>query len=191
MQTTDITQFKDERPLLMKSGLVHWIKPQTAEKIQSVLSQQTSHTFIRISELNITITTAEVEGVYTMEQYEDLTRIKQGMFQCAYRKWHGKKEECQCKRELLQKQREREKQEQDERDNRPLTPEEQAASRERFTKMNEIAALEKPGSVMSQMYHKHNTRGKFIRRSTVEEWEKKTGLKASPDLAIEPLAIKK
>lgn len=97
---------KDQNPVVMKSGLIHWVSIETANRIQEALGLQNGHSFIKITELGITINSAQIEGVYTFDQYEDLVKAKQGMWQCEYRKWHGKKEECQCRADLWRKHRE-------------------------------------------------------------------------------------
>lgn len=186
--STELQPYKDERPIVMKGGLVHWVLPVTWEKISELLATQTAHRFIRISELNITINTAEVEGTYTMEQYQDLCKVKQGMWQCEYRNWHNKgKRECECAREWRQKQAEEERKKKEAEDNRPLTDEERKANAEAFRKMSEKAALDgKPDSIFRQAYMKGNRSGKVIRRSTIAEWEKEKKQKAdTAGLAID------
>ena len=103
MSETSIEVRKDSRPILMKSKLVHWVSIPTAERLQAQLQSQNAHNFVRIAELGITINTAEVEGVYGIDQYEKLSKINQGMWECQYRAWHQKKEQCFCAREIARK----------------------------------------------------------------------------------------
>lgn len=174
----------DELPILMKSGLVHWIKIPTWEKISNALATQEGHGFIRISELgNIVINTAQVEGAYTMQQFEDHCKVKEGQWQCAYRVWHPKRGECQCKAEFYKKERERKERAQREEQERPQTPEERAAAAESLRKMGERSAL-KPGSIFRSSYKVGNLKGKYIRRSTIIEWEKENGPADVEGLAI-------
>lgn len=121
---TDLIPYQGKKPIVMKSGLVHWVSDPTAERLQQQLQTQKAHTFVRLQELSITINTAEVEGVYTMEEYENISKVKQGMWQCEYNVWHNKgKRECECRSEFYkrsaQARRAREKAD----DNRPLTAE--------------------------------------------------------------------
>lgn len=177
----------DELPILMKSGLVHWIKIPTWEKISNALATQEGHQFIRISELgNIVINTSQVEGAYTMQQFEDHCKVKEGQWQCAYRVWHPRRGECQCKSEYIRKQREAEKRRQEAEDNKPQTPEEKEASRAAFLLSDERAALKgPPGNMWRQRYVKGGRSGRMIRRSTITAWEKETGQKADvSDLAV-------
>lgn len=182
----EITPFKDERPILMKSGLVHWVTPATWDRISQALATQEAHRFIRIAELNLTINSAEIEGAYTIEQYQDWCKVKEGQWQCAYRKWHLKKGECTCEREWREKERrDREARERAEND-RPLTDEERARNAESFRKSNEIMVLDKPDSFFRQSFIKGSRSGRKMRRSTIQEWEKKNGREANVHgLAIE------
>lgn len=167
----------DERPILMKSGLVHWVKIKTWEKISNVLADQQGHQFISIAELGgIVINSAQIEGAYTIDQYQDHCRVKEGQWQCAYRVWHPKKGECQCKQDFYRKQREEEAKRKEAEDNKPLTPEEQERNRDAFRRMSEKAALDgQPGNIFRTSYSIGNKSGKSIRRSTIKEWEKEKG----------------
>lgn len=163
----EIQPYKEEKPVMMKGGLVHWVTPETWTKIDQLLVDQTNHQFIRIKELGITINTAEVEGTYTIKQYEDYEKVKQGMWQCLYRNWHNKgKKECDCKADFYKRQRQAEEEKEREEMMRPLTPEEEERSRKALRRVKEFMVLngtfgQKPGEA--------------IRRSTIVEWEQETG----------------
>lgn len=104
----DIIPYTERMPLLMKSGVVHWLDKELGERLQKQLETQTAHSFVKLRALNITINTAEVEGVYTMDQYESIEKARQGMWQCSYGQWHNKgKRECECRREYFNQQREK------------------------------------------------------------------------------------
>lgn len=177
----------DELPILMKSGLVHWIKIPTWEKISTALATQEGHGFIRIAELgNIVINTSQVEGAYTMQQFDDHCKVKEGQWQCSYRIWHPRRGECQCKSEYIRKQREAEKRAKDAEDNKPQTPEEIEANRAAFLLSDERAALNSgPTGMWRTRYVKGSRSGRTMRRSTITAWEKETGRTADvSDLAI-------
>lgn len=178
--STEITQFEDKRVILMKSGLIHWVTKDTADKMAEHLANQSGHSFLRIKELDVTINTAEVEAVYNHQQYTDLCRVKSGEWQCSYGKWHLKKGECQCKQEWQREQERKRKAKEDEENNRPQTPEERERSREAVLKMAEMAALD-GSSIFETRFLKGRREAKAIRLSTIEEWEKKNGRK--PDLS--------
>lgn len=121
----ELTPFEGKQPIVMKGGLVHWVTADTGTKIQDVLRNQQSHSFMKINELGIVINTAEVEGVYTMSEYEDICKIKQGMWQCEYRNWHNKgKKECNCKKEAWDRARKAKEVAARKENERELTPEE-------------------------------------------------------------------
>lgn len=105
IMSTELVPFENKRPVVMKGGLVHWVGEDTAQRIQGALQAQRAHSFMKITELDITINTAEIEGVYTMEQYEDIAKVKQGMWQCEFRIWHKRREECECRVEAKSKMR--------------------------------------------------------------------------------------
>ena len=92
---------KAQKIILMKSGLIFWINSDTAEKISRHLSNQTAHSFITITELNNkSLNSAEMEGVYGQEEYDDLQKLKQRMYKCSFNNWHKKNEECRCEEEI-------------------------------------------------------------------------------------------
>lgn len=130
--TTDLATTDNTLPVLMKSKIVHWVTPDTHVRIQQQLQSQGAHTFMRISELGVTINTSEIEGAYTREQYEDLMRMRAGMTQCIYRRWHGRKEDCDCRERIRRETTEATRERQQLEDNRPLTEEERAHNLKRI-----------------------------------------------------------
>lgn len=186
--TNEIAQYQEKWFILMKSGLIHWVSKDTGEKASEHLANQSGHSFIRIKELNnISINTAEMEGVYDHQTYENLCRVKSGEWQCSYGKWHMKKGECQCKAEYYKEQERKRKEKEDADANRPLTPEEQEKSRDSMTRMSEMSCLDSDrAGIFRQMFAKGNRSGRYLRRKTIEEWEKKNGRKADLEgLALE------
>lgn len=133
--TQELQIRKDQQPVLMKSLLIHWVSIDTAERLQEALSRQNGHTFVKVSELGITINTAQIEGVYTLDQYADIVKIKQGMWQCEYKKWHERNHKCECKAEMWRQQEKALKEAREIAENRELSPEEFARMRQ---KMNEL-----------------------------------------------------
>ena len=181
----------DERPILMKGGLVHWLKIERWEKLSEILAKQEGHQFIKIPELGgIVINTAQIESTLTIPQFEDHCRVKEGQWQCAYRVWHPRKGECQCKSEYFRKQREDEKKRREADENKPQTPEEREVSHAAFRLSDERAALNSiPGGIWRQRYMQGSRSGKILRRSTITAWEKETGRPADvADLSIDEKA---
>ena len=137
--STDNHEIEQKKlPIVMKSGLVHWILPETWQRVGDALASQTAHRFIKITELaGITINTAEVEAVYTMEQFMDMDKVKQGMWQCAWKKWHPRKGVCECGIEAAKAEKQKKQDEEDAAARKPLTPEQHAAERKA---MDEVRA---------------------------------------------------
>jgi len=180
--TTELqTKVQDKKPVMMKGGLVHWVKEETWDRIGEILANQKGHQFMKISELGITINTAEIDGVYTIKQYQDMCRIKEGMWQCEYGTWHNKgKRECQCREEAQKKRKQIEDEKRREAENRPLTQQELERRKETLKKVSEEGALKQAqkgmeSGVFYQMYRIGNRNRKKIRRSTITEWIKKNG----------------
>lgn len=180
---TELSIYKESKAIIMKSGLVHWVTKETGEKVANHLGAQEAHGFLKITELGITINSAEIEGVYGHEQYEDQVRVKEGQWQCAYRRWHLKKGECRCKIEIARE--EAQKRERDARaQEKPPTPEERAAHQEALKRMSEEGALK--GGFLWQLYLKGNKTDRKIRRSTIRRWEAEHGeVKGIEELAID------
>lgn len=103
MTTQEIDIYKDKHFIMLKSGLTFDISPETATRVEQVLAGGEGHRFIKLTEANATINTAEVEGVYTKAQYDDLSKLKQKMWQCSHRVWHKQREECECGRLVKEK----------------------------------------------------------------------------------------
>lgn len=124
----EVTPFEGKNAIVMRNKLVHWVSAETGEKLQQQLVGQQAHSFIKLKELGLTINSADVSGVYTVQQYEDMQKIEQGMRQCTFGKWHGRREECQCAHERRKAHDEAMRRAAYMRDNRELTDEERAAS---------------------------------------------------------------
>jgi hypothetical protein len=188
--TTALDTPRNELPIVMKGGLVHWVKEETWRKISQILETQTAHGFIRIRELDVTLNSADIEGAYTLAQYGDIEKVKQGMWQCAYRNWHNKgKRECDCAAEAEKKRRLDEEARQREEDNRPLSEEEREKNKERLLLSTEEAALRqiqegKPDGIFASMFRKGNLKRRRIRQSTIDSWIAKNGPVETKTLSI-------
>lgn len=98
--STEIT--KKQKVIVLKKGMTFWVDDKRAESLETLLGGVTGHHFVKLD--NETINTAEIEGIYTPEQYEQAAKIKQGMWQCPFRKWHERKGECYCQKEMRKDQ---------------------------------------------------------------------------------------
>lgn len=132
--STDLEEAK--LPIVMKSGLVHWVLPETWQKVGDALASQGAHGFLKITELaGITINTAEVEAAYTMDQFMDMEKLQQGMWQCSWKKWHPKKGVCECREEAYRAEKQRKQDQELAKANLPETPEQYAAGRAAIEKI--------------------------------------------------------
>ena len=159
----DTAIVEQKRPLVMKSGLVHWLTEETASKLERSLAEQQAHGFVRISELGLTINTAEIgDGVLTQDEYSQYLKRKQGMWQCEMGNWHEKKvKECSCLSDKRRSERIAAEQRARDEENRPLSEEERADVDERRKKASEIMVLK------GIIPHIRRT----VRRSTILEFE--------------------
>ncbi len=151
--TNEIQIHKEELPVLMKTGLVHWLPKELHDKFRNALRGQTGHTFVDIPKLGISINTAEVSEACTIAEYDDLVKVKQGMYQCSYRKWHAKREECFCQREANKRIQDEMNRIRNEADNKPMTDEQRAMAAQKFAEIREhlrqIGVLKKKEEKMS------------------------------------------
>lgn len=172
--STDIVIKNEKTALLMKSGLVHWVNQATGHRVQEHLIHQQAHGFLNIAELNITINTSELEGVYTPAEYENVSMAKQGYWQCPYRKWHMKRSDCQCKNDWFRKQREEKRERDEEQARSELTDEQRAANSESLAKHRKI--LEDKGVLPKKMPGGEKVVGHTIKRSALNAYKKKHGV---------------
>jgi hypothetical protein len=149
----------------MKSKLIHQISDETGKKVQDHLTKQTQHGFLKINELGITVNTSEIEGIYTQDQYDDLTKISEGQWKCAYNKWHKKRNECSCKDEAMRQANAAKRQKLFEKEYAELTDEQRAINLEKMRTINEEAAI-KGSPFFRAMFQ--GERGKAIRKSTIK-----------------------
>lgn len=117
-----------KKVVVLRHGLCMWVTEEQATKLEEALAAATKHMFVRIN--GTTVSSMEIEGIYSREKYDDLCKVKQGMYQCQYGNWHNKgKRECECSKEHYRKlgdaRRAREKAEED----REPTPEERERAR--------------------------------------------------------------
>lgn len=117
----------------MKNGLPIWTTEIRVNALESILAAGAGHKFVKIDDR--TINSAEIQGIYTPAQYEEIANLKQGMWQCAEKKWHKRKEECECKKNAWQILNEKRKQREQDEANRPMTEEERARARAHMDKL--------------------------------------------------------
>lgn len=163
--STEIAPVQGQHVIVMKNGVTHLVKPETAAHLAEILVGQSAHSFIQLNELGgATINTAEIAAVYTPQQHEELVRTSAGEFQCSYGNWHKKRQSCDCKYELA-KERDRKMDEIRRKElYKPLTPEERAYAGRRARE------------IINEMRQKAGVAGgPTLKRSALNEYEKKHG----------------
>lgn len=75
----------------MKSGVEIWIEKEKAQRLIDLLGLPESR-FVDLE--GGVINSASIEGVYPAQFMEDLTRRKNGMWQCHTGYWHDKGQQC-------------------------------------------------------------------------------------------------
>ena len=81
----------------IRSGVQIWVEQSRAATLQCILSTLTQHKFVEFE--GQTFNTADLVGVFTPESMDELTRRKNGQWQCKHGEWHGRGEDCECGRE--------------------------------------------------------------------------------------------
>ena len=127
----------DVKIVLMKSGVPLIVKRETGEKIEKAMINQERHSFIKITELDITINTAESSGVYNKKQWSDLMKVKAGQWICDCFQWHIKGEKCDCRQKARDEERKAQEKKDEEEANRVLTPEQLAKNKRRMAEIRE------------------------------------------------------
>ncbi len=88
---------KKQMCVLMRSGVEIYIDDEKAKKLQQLLKNLSTHIFIDFE--NRSFNTADITGVFTPQDLEDLKRRKNGQYKCQWGVWHDRQEICNCKAE--------------------------------------------------------------------------------------------
>lgn len=88
----------------MRSGVEIWIEDERAKVLQRLLPTLQSHKFVDFDER--TLNTADLTGIFTVQDMADLTNRKNGRWQCKKSEWHDRNEECDCWKEEKRKKAE-------------------------------------------------------------------------------------
>lgn len=87
---------KIQKCLVVKGGLQIWLDEERADRVEQALQTHSGAGFLPIDGRLININ--EVSGIYTPADLEEMTRRKNGEWQCKKGKWHERNEKCECNR---------------------------------------------------------------------------------------------
>lgn len=90
---------KQQLCILMRPGVELWIDKDKAQRLQDYLESISEHKFINFG--GRTINTADVTGIFTSRDMEDLIRHKRGQWRCKNDVWHDRNEKCECRLERI------------------------------------------------------------------------------------------
>ena len=83
--------------ILMRSGVEIWVEAERAESLKNQVEGAKASMFVRYE--NQFINTADISGIYTADVMADLSRRKNGQWQCTKGKWHDRGRKCECEHE--------------------------------------------------------------------------------------------
>jgi len=86
-----------QKCLIQRNGVQIWLDDEKAEKLQQILSAITEHKFIQFD--GRTINTADCTGIYLPIDMDDMSKRKNGQWQCNKGTWHDKSSKCECRTE--------------------------------------------------------------------------------------------
>jgi hypothetical protein len=93
--------------ICIRNGTHLWVEKERVEQLQALLAR-TGNTSRFIDFDGQTINTADIVGIFTAETMSEVTRRKNGEWQCEYKKWHhkgdeGENEHYWCKEDAKKK----------------------------------------------------------------------------------------
>jgi len=78
----------------IRNGVEVWVEHERLEAIYGLLSQANPPRFLKYEDRMIN--TADVVGIFNAEDMADLTRRKNGEWECKSGIWHERKQICNC-----------------------------------------------------------------------------------------------
>lgn len=91
---------KNQICLLLKNGIQFWMSEERADTLYELISPTDASKqrpeFIRLGEEKARFFRTEISGFYTPQQVEELTRRKNGQWQCVQGIWHDRFTKCEC-----------------------------------------------------------------------------------------------
>lgn len=78
--------------VLMKSKVEIWVDEAKGQKLMDLLMAKTKIQFLQLGEEVINVNA--IEGVFNPETVATMKRVKRGDWQCEYKYFHERREEC-------------------------------------------------------------------------------------------------
>lgn len=77
---------------MMRNKVEIWIEEERIDNLKTLLMNVTQHKFLDVG--GEVINTADITGIFSPETMQDVTRRKNGQWQCESGHWHSRGEEC-------------------------------------------------------------------------------------------------
>lgn len=94
----DIT--KNQICLLLRNGVQFWMSQEKSDILYEIINPTDPNKprpdFIRLGDENARFFRTEISGFFTPLQVEELTRRKNGQWQCQNGTWHDRFVKCEC-----------------------------------------------------------------------------------------------
>jgi hypothetical protein len=155
---------KPQKVIIMKNGLSLFVEADRVKALEEILASGSGHRFIRIDDK--TINSAEIAGIYSIDQYDELQRVKRGEWKCPYSRWHMRKETCECRAEIARRDAHEREKALRERENKPLSAEEQARRKK---------AMDEGFAMIRKSLGVHQSRGYQLSRKELIKYERVHG----------------
>lgn len=82
----------------MRNQVEIWVEADRAETLTNLLTSQNAPQFIKYE--GRLINRADLVGVFSALDMEDVTRRKNGEWKCKMNEWHERKQECSCRSKI-------------------------------------------------------------------------------------------
>lgn len=78
----------------LRSGILLWLEQERCVSFMMALENPNCPKFVRIDDQMIN--TADISGIFNAKSMEDMTRRKNGQWQCKKGEWHDRSTTCDC-----------------------------------------------------------------------------------------------
>jgi len=124
---------KIQKCILLRQDIEIWIDEEKANQIQTLLAGSFNGRFIKVEDRIVNV--ADISGIFSARDLEDLKRRKLGQWKCDEGKWHSRTDICNCTEDRKRKE-EAEKQARKIAESE-ITPEQAKKNREEIEKMEQ------------------------------------------------------